>query len=296
MLGLMIAVCLAVAAFSAVGLVRLLSGGDRSQVKARLKEVTSLPSASRPHGIRHILQYITRTLLPFRRLVHLKGDEALAYQLALAGYRKTEDVDTFLTAKLLGPVLGILIATFASGSNLLPLCLVLGAAGFFGPDLFLLRTISRRKRAIALGLPDAMDLLVICMEAGLGMDQATLRVASELTDVAPALCEELLTITREQRAGKPRADAWRGMADRLNVDIVSQFAGMLAQSEHLGTPIAKSLGQFADTLRTKRLLEAEERAAKSSIKLIPPLVVFVFPAMFVVILGPAILAIAHAFE
>ena len=86
------------------------------------------------------------------------------------------------------------------------------------------------------------------------------------------------------------------MADRLDVDIVSQFAGMLAQSEHLGTPIAKSLGQFADTLRTKRMLEAEERAAKSSIKLIPPLVVFVFPAMFVVILGPAILAIAHAFE
>ncbi|HVP50074.1 MAG TPA: type II secretion system F family protein [Candidatus Bathyarchaeia archaeon] len=292
----MIALCLAVALFAAAGLVLLIGAGDRTQLRARLKEVTVLSATSHPHGIRHALQYFSRTLLPFRRFLRLKGDEALAYQLALAGYRKPENMDSFLSAKLLGPVLGVLLATFGGGNNVLLLSLLLGAAGFFAPDLYLFRTISRRKRAIALSLPDAMDLLVICMEAGLGMDQATLRVATELTNVAPALCDELLMITREQRAGKPRADAWRGMADRINVDIVSQFAGMLAQCERLGTPIAKSLGQFADTLRTKRLLEAEERAAKSSIKLIPPLVIFVFPAMFVVILGPAILAISHAFE
>ena len=296
MLGLMIAACLAVALFAASGLVLLIAAGDRSEVKVRLKQVTALPSIPQPRGIRYVLRYVTRTLLPFRRLLHLKGDEALANQLGLAGFRKTEDLDTFLNAKLLGPVLGVLLATFAGGSNLLLLSLVLGAAGFFAPDLYLFRAISRRRRTVALSLPDAMDLLVICMEAGLGIDQATLRVATELTQVSPELCDELMIISREQRAGKPRADAWRGMADRLNVDIVTQFAGMLAQSERLGTPIAKSLGQFADNLRTKRMLEAEERAAKSSIKLIPPLVVFVFPAMFVVILGPAILAIAHAFE
>jgi tight adherence protein C len=296
MLGLMIAVCLAVALLAATGLVLLIAGGDRSELKVRLKEVTALPSTPQSRGVRYVLQYMTRTLLPFRRLLHLKGDEALANQLGLAGFSKAEDLDTFLNAKLLCPVLGVLLATFAGGSNLLPLSLVFGAAGFFAPDLYLIRAISRRKRAVALSLPDAMDLLVICMEAGLGIDQATLRVATELTQISPELCGELMILSREQRAGKPRADAWRGIADRLNVDIVSQFAGMLAQSERLGTPIAKSLGQFADNLRTKRLLEAEERAAKSSIKLIPPLVVFVFPAMFVVILGPAILAIAHAFE
>ena len=139
----------------------------------------SLSTSRRPYGARNVLQNITRTLLPFRRILHLKGDEALANQLGLAGFRKAEDLDTFLNAKLLGPVLGILAATFAGGNNLLPLSLVLGAAGFFAPDLYLIRAISRRRRTVAKGLPDAMDLLVICIDAGLGIDQATLRVATE---------------------------------------------------------------------------------------------------------------------
>ena len=295
MTSLLIAICITVALFAAAGLVLLAVGGDQSAIKARLAEVTITVQVT-PRGIRHLLMYITRTLLPFRRVLHLKGDDALAYQLSLAGYREAEHMDTFLNAKLLGPALGVLLATFVGGSSLLPISLALGAAGFFAPDIFLIRAISHRKQAVARSLPDCMDLLVICMEAGLGIDHATLRVATELGHVAPALCDELLIISREQRAGIPRTNAWRGMADRLAVDTINQFAGMLVQNERLGTPIARALGQFADNLRTKRLLEAEERAAKSSIKLIPPLVIFVFPAMFVVILGPAILAIARAFE
>jgi len=226
--------------------------------------------------------------------VGLKGDEGLSFQLGLAGYREQGHLDTFLNAKLLGPAVGLLLATFAGRENLLVTSLVLGAAGFFAPDLFLIRRIKHRKQAIARSLPDAMDLLVICMEAGLGIDQAALRVANDLTTVSPDLCDELQIIAREQRAGKPRADAWQAMADRLDINIIDQFAGMLAQSERLGTPIAQSLGQFADNLRTKRLLEAEERAAKLSVKMIPPMVVFIFPAMFVVILGPSIIALQNA--
>ena len=143
--------------------------------------------------------------------------------------------------------MGVLLATFTGRDNMLPLGLVLAAAGFFAPDLFLIRAISPRKKAIALNLPDAMDLLVMCMEAGLGMDQAMLRVAKEMRHSAPELCDELLIISREQRAGRPRVDAWRGMADRVDLDIVRQFSSMLTQSERLGTPIATSLGQFADT-------------------------------------------------
>jgi len=191
---------------------------------------------------------------------------------------------------------GLLLATFAGRENLLVASLVLGAAGFFAPDLFLIRTIKHRKQAIARSLPDAMDLLVICMEAGLGIDQAVLRVATDLVLVSPELCDELQIIAREQRAGKARADAWQAMADRLDINIIDQFAGMLTQSERLGTPIAQSLGQFADNLRTKRLLEAEERAAKLSVKMIPPMVIFIFPAMFVVILGPSIIALQNAFS
>jgi tight adherence protein C len=130
----------------------------------------------------------------------------------------------------------------------------------------------------------------------LGIDQAVLRIATELESVFPELAEELLIISREQRAGKPRLEAWRSMADRVNIDTVRQFVAMLVQTERLGTPIAQALGLFADGLRTKRMLMAEERAAKTTVKLIFPLVFFIFPALFVVILGPAGITIMRAFE
>jgi tight adherence protein C len=296
MTGLLIAMCVAVALFAATGLVVLAVVGDHSSVEARLLDVTTRPSRRAPYTVRDVASYVTRRLQPLRRLLGLKGDEALADRLSLAGYREPENLDTFLNAKLLGPAVGVLLASFAGRNNLLFTALVLGAAGFFAPDLFLARVIKHRKRAVARSLPDAMDLMVICMEAGLGVDQAVLRVANDLAPVAPELCDELQIIAREQRAGKARADAWRGMANRLDINTVDQFAGMLVQSERLGTPIAQSLGQFADDLRTKRLLEAEERAAKTSIKMIPPMVVFIFPAMFVVILGPSIIAFQNAFR
>ena len=296
MTGLLIAMCVAVALFAATGLVVLAVVGDHSSVEARLLDVTTRPSRRAPYTVRDVASYVTRTLQPVRRLFGLKGDEALVDRLSLAGYREPENLDTFLNAKLLGPALGVLLASFAGSNNLLFTALVLGAAGFFAPDLFLARVIKHRKQAVARGLPDAMDLLVICMEAGLGVDQAVLRVANDLAPVSPELCDELQIISREQRAGKARADAWRGMANRLEINTVDQFAGMLVQSERLGTPIAQSLRQFGDDLRTKRLLEAEERAAKTSIKMIPPMVVFIFPAMFVVILGPSIIAFQNAFR
>lgn len=292
---LLISICAAVALFAVAGLVVLAIVGDQSSAEVRLQEVTIAPSRHTPRGLRDVLSYLTRTLRPLRRLLGLKGDEGLAYQLSLAGYRDPGDVDTFLNIKLLGPAVGLLLATFVGRGNLLVTALVLGAAGFFAADVFLIRAIKHRKQAIARSLPDAMDLLVICMEAGLGIDQAVLRVATDLAPVSPQLCDELQIVAREQRAGKARADAWQGMADRLEINTVNQFAGMLAQSERLGTPIAQSLGQFAEDLRTKRLLEAEERAAKLSVKMIPPMVVFIFPAMFVVILGPAIIVLQNAF-
>src|SRR5215813_5531943 len=292
---LLIAMCVAMAMFAAVGLVLLTVMGDRSPEESRLMQLTAVPSAHIPFDVRDVLAQFTRALRPLRQLIGLKVDATLAFQLSLAGYRHPEDVDTFLNAKLLGPAIGVLLGTFWR-SNPIAACLILGAAGFFVPDLFLIRAIKLHKEAIARSLPDAMDLLVICMEAGLGIDQAMLRVATDLKPVYPQLCDELNILAREQRAGKRRPDAWQAMADRLDVDIVNQFAGMLVQSERLGTPIARSLAQFADGVRTKRLLEAEERAAKVSIKMIPPMVLFIFPAMFVVILGPSIIALTSAFK
>jgi tight adherence protein C len=293
---LLIAIFVAVALFAVTALVVMALVGNQSPAEARLVEITASPSERTEYGVRELLSYVTRPLSPIRRLLQREGNDDLAWELSLAGYRNPEDVDTYLNAKLLCPALGVLLATFVGGSNLLLFSIILAAAGFFAPNFFLIRATEKRKSQVSRSLPDAMDLLVICMDAGLGADQAMLRVAQELEPVSPALSEELLIISREQRAGKPRIEAWRSMADRVDLDTVHQFASMLAQSERLGTPISQSLGLFADTLRTKRMMLAEEKAAKTPVKLLFPLVFFIFPAIFVVILGPTLITLSRALE
>ena len=264
--------------------------GDQSPTEARLAELGSLPAANSSYRVGDLFSLLTQPLAPFRDWLRSR-DEELTYRLSVAGYRKPEDVDTFLSAKLLAPVVGILLATFTGRDNMLLWSLLLGAAGFFAPDVFLISAMNRRKSKLALALPDVMDLIVICMEAGLGLDHAVIKIAAEMEVVYPEMSEELSIIGREQRAGKPRVDAWRSMADRVDLEMVRQFAAMLIQTDRLGTPIAHALGQFADALRTQRMMEAEERAAKTTIKLIFPLVSFIFPTIFVVLLGSAAIAL-----
>lgn len=295
---LLILVCFEIALYATMALLIIVLTDDQTATgSARLAEIAVVSEDEEKQvGFRSVLSYVNGTLASLRRPLNLKGSEDLAYRLSVAGYREPEDVDTFLNAKLLGPVVGILIATFTGPSNIVFASLLLGAGGFFAPDLFLNWATNKRKRAVSLALPNGLDLLAISMEAGLGIDQAVVRVAKEFEFVAPQLSEELLILSREQRAGKPRTEAWRSLADRVDLDTVRQFAGMLTQAERLGTPIARSLAQFADALRTKRLMEAEERAAKTTVKLIFPLVFFIFPAMFIVILGPAVISISKMFD
>jgi len=299
MTALFIAVCAAIAVFAASALVIFLVMGERSPAQARLHELGTLAAqdaqASNQPRVDGIFSLLTRPLAPFRNWLR-SNDAELTQRLALAGYRRPEAVETFLSAKLLTPVVAVLLATFAGTENLLFFGLILGATSFFAPDMFVFRAVKRRRTRIGQALPDAMDLLVICMEAGLGIDQAALRIAMELQVAYPELADEILIISREQRAGKPRLDAWRSMSERVELDTVRQFVAMLVQTERLGTPIARALGQFADGLRTQRLLLAEESAAKTTVKLIFPLVLFIFPAIFVVLLGPAAIAIMQGFE
>jgi len=135
--------------------------------------------------------------------------------------------------------------------------------------------------------------MVVCVDAGLGLDQALQRTGQELGASHPVLAEELMQLNLEQRAGKPRIDAWRDMADRTQLETVKGFANMLAQSDRFGTPVSRALSTFADGLRKKRSQLAEEMAAKATIKLMFPLVLFIFPAMFIVLLGPAALTISR---
>jgi tight adherence protein C len=167
----------------------------------------------------------------------------------------------------------------------------LPSAAFIAPNIVLTRLVKRRREKIRRSIPDAIDLLVICVDAGLGIDQALLRVGVELGISHPQITEELLQINREQRAGKPRIQAWDDMAKRSQLPDIDAFASMLLQTERFGTPISRALSLFADTIRQKRRQAAEQMAAKTTVKIIFPLVLFIFPSMFIVLLGPAVLAI-----
>jgi tight adherence protein C len=168
--------------------------------------------------------------------------------------------------------------------------------GFLAPDFWLGKQITKRQKRIDRGLPDVLDLLVICIEAGLSLDQATARTAQELSNAQPDLCDELNVVVLEQRAGRPRADAWRNLADRTGSDSLRNLVSMLVQSEQLGTSIAKTMRVHGDTLRTQRVQQIEEQAAKTSVKLVFPLVFFIFPALFLVVLGPAVLLMIDSFK
>jgi tight adherence protein C len=238
-------------------------------------------------GLAQVAAILTSPFKPIRSLISGSDDE-LAYRLAQAGFRKPETMEIYTAAKVLLPVIGIIAGTFF-GNNLIAAVLVGAIAGFFAPDMVLSKLVSRRQESIRRTLPDALDLLVICMEAGLGIDQAMARVGDEIKLTSVDLAEELQIINREQRAGRPRLDAWRSMAERVDLDFVRQFVAMLVQTERFGTPISQALGQFADNLRTRRMQAAEEAAAKTGSKLLFPLIIFIMPCVFVVSVGPAIL-------
>jgi tight adherence protein C len=168
-------------------------------------------------------------------------------------------------------------------------------AGFLLPEIWILVRVNGRQARLRRGLPDALDLLVICVEAGLGLDQALLRVTQELKVVHPELSDELQLVNMEMRVGKSRIDALRELARRTGVEDVKALVAMLAQTERFGTSIASSLRVHSDDLRTRRRQRAEEMSAKTSVKMVPVLVLFIFPALMVVILGPAILILLRQF-
>jgi tight adherence protein C len=168
--------------------------------------------------------------------------------------------------------------------------------GFLAPDFWLGQKIKGRQKKIERGLPDVLDLLVICIEAGLSMDQATARTAEELKKATPELCDEFGVLVLEQRAGRARSDAWKHLAERTGVDSLRNLVSVLVQSEQFGTSVAKTLRQHADSLRLQRIQKVEEMAAKTSVKLVFPLVFFIFPALFLVTLGPAAILMMEQFK
>jgi tight adherence protein C len=230
----------------------------------------------------------------FRSLFSAEPNPVLVRRLSLAGYRRPSHADIFLGVRLALPaVLGFSAALLFS-DNIVIFFLLAVVLGFYAPDFWLGYAINARRQRIKLSLPDGFDLLSICMEAGLGIDQGIVRVGQELQLSHRDLSDELMSINFEQRAGVQRMAAWQSFADRANVESVRSFVAMLIQTDRFGTPIAKSLSNFSDALRIQRRQQAEEMAAKTTIKLVPPLVFFIFPAMGVVVIGPAIITVSKA--
>ena len=219
-------------------------------------------------------------------------------RLVRAGYRDEKTMRVLYGAKVLLPILFLAIAflTGLMAQNIFISCVVAIGAGMLIPDFYLGHLIKKRQKAIHRGLPDVLDMLVICVEAGLSMDQATARTAEELAKAQPELADELNVVVLEQRAGRARAEAWKRMADRTGVESVRNLVSMLVQSEQLGTSVAKTMRVQSDTLRTQRVQQIEEEAAKISVKLVFPLVFFIFPCLFVVLLGPAILIMIDSYH
>ncbi|MGE0130945.1 MAG: type II secretion system F family protein [Blastocatellales bacterium] len=191
---------------------------------------------------------------------------------------------------LLTVVLGWPVDTTVIGSTALAI-----VYGLFLPSFSLSRMISNRKARITRALPDALDLMVVCVEAGLGLNAALQRVGREMEIVEPDLSEELAITNREIRAGKPRDEALRNLGTRTGVDDVKSLVAMLVQTDRFGTSIADSLRVFADSMRTKRRQRAEELVAKAAIKLIFPLLLCIFPALLIVLMGPALIRIWDLF-
>lgn len=219
-------------------------------------------------------------------------------RLIQAGYREGSLVNTFYGAKLLTPLLLCFLALVTGVWRHSPFFFfaMALALGYLAPDFWLGRQIKKRQSLIGRGLPDMLDLLVICIEAGQSLDQATARTAEELRPTRPAVSDELGIVVLEQRAGRPRTEAWKHLAERTGVDSVRNMVSILVQSEQFGTSVAKTLRVHSDTLRTQRRQKIEEQAAKTTVKLVFPLVFFIFPSLFLVTLGPAILIMVESFH
>jgi tight adherence protein C len=262
-----------------------LSPGSAAVVERRLGEITGKPMRE-SDGARRAVETLKRIGAAIPKSPSEMGK--LRLRLIHAGFRRPDAVAVFLGIRV-GAAL-LMFAVLATGFFARPnVPMALGAAGlgYVLAGVVLARLAKKRQHKIRLSLPDALDLLVVSVEAGLGLDQALQRVADELAFAHPELAEDLRLINFELRAGKPRVEALHNLAERTGVDDVASLVAVLVQTDKFGTSVAQSLRVQSDVLRTKRRQRAEEAAAKTGVKMVFPLVICIFPAIWVVTLGPA---------
>jgi tight adherence protein C len=226
--------------------------------------------------------------------------EGWSKKLVQAGYWNAEAPRIFFGARVILAA-GLAIATIVGGAllslrlpTMLFLGLWLGVVGWLVPSWYVLRRRRLRRANISSALADALDLLVACVEAGVGLNQALVRVSEEVQNISEPLSTELVMVNLEIRAGTARDQALRNLAERTGLEDIENLVSTLIQTERFGTSVGQALRVLADTLRQKRRQRAEEAAAKTTIKLVFPLVMFIFPSLFVVVLGPAAIQVVRA--
>lgn len=282
--------------------------GGKDVVQRRLSEIAGEHDLSQRNEIRHEGGFDVHWTKPIAKAVLPREDwkqSRLKSRLVRSGYRQEKALHIFLASKvLLGFSVPILLALPILILGKLPALqpsasvslLVLAALiGYYLPDAYLDRASRERQLRFTEGFPDAMDMLVVCVEAGLGLDAAIQRVGREIAVAHPELADELSLVSLELRAGKSREEALRSLGERTGVEAVQSLASLLIQAEHFGTSIASALREHAEEMRTLRLQRARERAAKLPVKMIFPIMFFIFPALFLVILGPAMVRIYTGF-
>ena len=269
-----------------IALAYALAPSRAAAIESRLEELTTARDEEQKPRFQSLIGMFKR--LGERAPKSPKELGSLRLRLVQAGFRRDEALTIFFGMRVTF-ALG-LFALFAGGIFARPnMTMALGGLGlgYILPGMVLARLAKRRSHRIRLSLADALDLLVVSVEAGLGLDQALSRVGSELAFAYPELSEELKLINLELRAGKARAEALRNLADRTGVDDLSALVTMLIQTDKFGTSVAQSLRVYSDSLRTKRRQRAEEAAAKTGVKMVFPLVLCIFPSIWVVTIGPA---------
>jgi tight adherence protein C len=289
MMSLLIFAAVSIAAYA----VHVRVTADKNPVAARLRDLrTSRGTAGVSYGKRPpLFLKLLATIGGF--LPANDSADALRSGLVRAGYRAAEAPLVFMGSKLLlaatVPVMWSAVSYITARplGSALSWSLLLAVIGFYMPTWFIALRQAQRADEIRCSLPDALDLMVVCVEAGLGMGAAIQRVGQEMALASRALSDELLLVNQEMQTGVSRTDALRNLAERTGVEDIYSLVAMLIQTDKLGTSIAQSLRSHAESMRTKRRQRAEQLARKASIKLAFPLVFLIFPALLVVILGPA---------
>lgn len=296
------------AALGLIGYGLIPRGPDKSQLRRRIegKDFNTDPTVIKEKAREAAAVKLVRKAAPMlNRLVMPVSDAEqtqLRQKLMQAGYRTKQSQTVYLASKSALAIFCAISALatasyFGYSMKMLAGMTVAGAGfGFIFPGLWLSSAIRSRQDKIRRGLPDILDLLVVSVEAGLALDTGLKRVGEEMSLVHPDAADEFKIATRETQMGIPRSEALDNLAQRVGIDELRALVSVISQAERFGTSVARALRNQGEAMRTKRRQEAEERAQKTAVKLMIPLVLFIFPAMFVVLAGPAALRLAATFN